>query len=239
MHFPHLIAHRGASAYAPENTLQAFEKAKELGCRCVEFDVMLSGDGQAFIFHDHTLNRTTNARGSFSAAHSDFLATLDAGRWFAKRYSGERIPRFREVLHWLNDADIQANIEIKPNPGQMEQTVIAVLSELNHHWPLQKPLPLLSSFDLQALQLCRKLAPEMPLGLLIDVWQEDWQELAHDLQCVSVHLNWRALKKERVLAIKAQGYQVFAYTINRKRRAKKLFAWGVDAVFSDYPDLLS
>lgn len=234
-----VIGHRGASAYAPENTLASFDKALALGCRFVEFDVMLSEDGVPFIFHDESVKRTTNGRGEFGQLSSDYLKTLDAGGWFSKRFRGEKIPTFDEVLQWLVFANVQANIEIKPYPGQAEQTTIAVLSAINRHWPLSKAPPLVSSFELDALTLCRALAPEMPLGFLMHEWDAQWQTKAEELSCYSVHVNQQILDANRAKAIKAQGFQLLAYTVNRKSRALRLFDWGVDAVFSDYPDLLS
>lgn len=234
-----IIGHRGASAYAPENTLAAFDKARTLGCRYLEFDVMLSQDGEPFVFHDESLKRTTNGQGDFGLVDAEYLQTLDAGHWFSANYRGEKIPHFRDALCWLDTFNIKANIEIKPYPGQSNETVVAVLAQLNRYWPQTKPLPLLSSFDFSVLTLCRSLAPEMPLGLLLDSWDKDWLEKATDLNCYSVHLNQRQLDAERVAQIKAHPYLLFAYTVNRKRRAQKLFKWGVDAVFSDYPDLLS
>jgi glycerophosphoryl diester phosphodiesterase len=143
------------------------------------------------------------------------------------------------VLQWLTVSNAKANIEIKPYPGTVPQTTVAVLAHINSYWPQSKELPLLSSFSLAALTLCRSLAPEMPLGLLLDTWDNDWLNKAKDLQCYSIHLNRRALNASRVQQIKEQGYVLFAYTVNRRRQAKKLFDWGVDAVFSDYPDLMS
>lgn len=234
-----VIGHRGAKAYAPENTLVAFDKALALGCTYLEFDVMLSADGEPFVFHDETLKRTTNGRGEIGLVNAEYLQSLDAGKWFARRYRGEKIPHFREVLQWLTASKVKANIEIKPYPGTAEQTTVAVLAHINRYWPQEKALPLLSSFDLSALTLCRSLAPEMPLGLLLDEWDKDWLSKAKDLQCYSVHFSKRALTAARVQQIKEQGYTLFVYTVNRRRLAKKLFSWGVDAVFSDYPDLLS
>ncbi|KTD23546.1 glycerophosphoryl diester phosphodiesterase [Legionella lansingensis] len=233
-----IIGHRGASAYAPENTLAAFNEALALGCHYLEFDVMMSVDGEPFIFHDDNLKRTTNGQGEVGLVTAEYLRSLDAGRWFSRRYQGEKIPHFREVLEWLTFSNMQANIEIKPYPSTTEQTTVAVLSHINRYWPQNKPLPLVSSFDLAALRLCRDLAPEMPLGLLLDKWDEDWLQKAKELQCYSVHYNKRAITAARVKDIKEQGYALFVYTVNRKRQAKKFFEWGVDAVFSDYPDLL-
>jgi glycerophosphoryl diester phosphodiesterase len=234
-----VIGHRGAAGYAPENTIISFEKAKALGCKCIEFDVMLSSDGEPFIIHDENLKRTTNGRGEVGLVTADYLRGLDAGKWFSRKFRGEKIPSLKETIEWLVASDMQANIEIKPYPGQTEETTVSVLTAINRYWPQDKALPLLSSFDLDALSLCRNLSPEMPLGLLLDKWQENGLKLAQDLQCVSVHLSRRAATQTRVKAIKDEGYKVYVYTVNRKRQAAKLFSFGVDAVFSDYPDLMT
>jgi len=229
-----IIGHRGAAAHAPENTLVAFENARALNCHCIEFDVMLSVDGEAFVFHDDTLHRTTNGFGKFGLATSQYLKSLDAGRWFSKAFRGEKIPTFREVLEWLALSEMHANVEIKPFPGSTEQTTLAVLHHIRDYWPVGKALPLVSSFDVQALVMCHRLAPELPLGLLLHHWDEHWKRLADDLNCVSVHLNRHIATKSRVHAIKKAGFLVYVYTVNSKRLATKLFDWGVDAVFSDY-----
>lgn len=234
-----LIAHRGASAYAPENTIAAFEKARALGSSFVEFDVMLSADGQPFVFHDETLKRTSNGVGELGRVSASYLETLDAGSWFGKRFRGEKIPSLSSVLQWLTANHMQANIEIKPYPGTSEHTVVAVLAALNQLWPRDKEFPLLSSFDVEALTLCRNLAPEAPLGLLLDGWSDTALKLAKDLHCLSIHLNSRLASAKRVAEIKQHGFWVVVYTVNSKRLAKKLFSVGVDALFSDYPDLLS
>jgi glycerophosphoryl diester phosphodiesterase len=233
-----IIGHRGAAAHAPENTLASFDQAFYMGCRFIEFDVMLSADGVPFVFHDEVLKRTTNGKGAFGQMTAEYIQSLDAGRWFSKRFSGEKIPTLRAALEWLTFHDVQANIEIKPYPGTTEQTVIAVLTHLNQFWPFQEALPLVSSFDVDALNLVKSIAPEIPLGLLLDRWDKDWLKTAHSLRCYSVHLNHKALTEERILEIKQHDYKVCAYTVNRRRLADKLFTWGVDAVFSDNPGLL-
>ena len=233
-----VIGHRGAAAYAPENTLIGFKKAYELGARCIEFDVMLNADGEPFIFHDEELRRTTNARGEFCLASTAELALLDAGKWFSKRFAGEKIPSLREALEWLASVDMQANIEIKPCQGFAVPTTIATLADINRYWPPEKSLPLVSSFNLEVLKLCQSLAPEMPLGLLLSSWRDDWLQLAEELNCYSVHIALKTATQARIHDIKQKGYVVCVYTVNSKRRARKLLEWGVDAVFSDYPDLL-
>ena len=233
-----LICHRGASAYAPENTLAAFKAAQNMGCSFVEFDVMLSADGETFVFHDGRLNGKTNGRGQFALATAEEIKALDAGSWFSKRFRDEKIPALGEVLQWLASNKMQANIEIKPCPNRIEETTTAVLTAIHRYWPSDRELPLISSFDVKALRFCHHLAPEFPLGLLLDKWDDNWLKLAKELDCVSVHVNQKALTKARVAEIKQHGYKLYSYTVNRKRRAEKILSWGVDAVFTDYPDLL-
>lgn len=238
MTFDKVIGHRGASAYAPENTFAAFEKAKELGCSFIEFDVMLNHDGSAFVFHDERLDRTTNGLGEFVDTPTEHIKSLDAGSWFAVQFRGEKIPEFREVLTWLQNKGMQANIEIKPSPGTTEQTTKTVVSQLLEQWSAHDSWPLVSSFDHQALKICQDLAPQLPRGFLMHHWDKHWEAKASALNCYSVNLNHRILSKDRVREIKLRGFKVLVYTVNRKSLAQKLFDWGVDAVFSDYPDLL-
>lgn len=234
-----IISHRGASAYAPENTLAAFNKALELGSHYIEFDVMLSKDEEPFVFHDLFLDRTTNGHGEFAATEANDLNNLDAGQWFSSDFYSEKIPHFQKVLEWLNHHPVQANIELKPSPGTTEQTAIIVAEHLKKHWSPEKPLPLISSFDYIALKLFKKLVPECPLGLLIHTWEPNWKILAEEIKATSININKWILTKTRVKAIKDAGYLVLAYTVNRKKQAEKLLHWGVDAIFSDYPDLLT
>lgn len=232
-----VIAHRGASAYAPENTLIAFDLALSYGAQWVEFDVMLSKDEEPFVMHDVNLKRTTNGHGNMSEVESSYIQTLDAGTWFSKQYQGEKIPHFRDILKWLIFSNVKANIEIKPCEGFEKKTATVVLSYLQRYWPDANPLPLISSFNQDVLSLCRSLSPEMPLGFLAHSWDGSWQKQAELLNCTTVHMNHRILTRERVKEVKDAGFQVLAYTVNRKRLAKKLFSWGVDAIFSDYPDI--
>lgn len=234
-----IIGHRGAAAYAPENTLAAFKKARALGCQWVEFDVMLSVDGDPFIFHDESLSRTTNGKGEFGLSTTNYIQSLDAGHWFSADFCGETIPTLRETLQWLAEHDMQANIEIKPFPGTVEQTTQQVLTHIDNYWPKDKPLPLISSFHLDALQRCHRLNPTIPLGALFQQWPRNGLELAKQWSCFSIHLPLRAVTFARINAIHAAGFKVFVYTVNNKKTALRLFDMGVDALFSDYPDILS
>lgn len=233
-----LVAHRGASPYAPENTFAAFEKARALGARSIEFDVMMSGDGGLFVFHDTTFKRTSNGRGNFGDASSEYIASLDAGSWFSEQFSDEKIPTLRDTLAWFGRHGMHANIEIKPLPGRTDETTTAVLGMINQCWSENMPPPLLSSFDEKALLLCSNLSPELPLGLLLLGWKKDWLSKIQQVNGVSVHLPKHVITKERIQIIKKEGYAVSVYTVNSQKWARRYLAWGADSLVSDYPDLM-
>lgn len=233
---PPVIAHRGASAYAPENTLAAFLKAKQLGIRWVEFDVMLTSDGEVVVIHDETVERTTNGKGWVKEQTSAALKTLDAGEWFHPQFMGEKIPLLAEVIEFLYEHQLAANIEIKGSLGHETFLAKRVLEVVAQHWRSTMIPPLISSFSLPILHAVRTLSPTTQLGLLMHEWLVNWEVLADQLDCVSVNVNEKILTKERTQKIQSTGRAVLSYTVDDVRRAQELFSWGVNAVFSDCPD---
>lgn len=233
-----VIAHRGASAYAPENTLAAFVKAAELGATWVEFDVMLAACGQAIIFHDETLERTTDGEGEVRDFTYAELKKLDAGGWFSPEFAGQKIPSLSELFDCLASHGLGANIEIKALPGQEEETAERVVTMIQNSWPSQCPKPLVSSFSEKSLRTARHCDPDLALGLLLEHWEADWQKLADDLQCHTVHLDAEIVTEKRVQSIAQSGRAILSYTVNEPKQAREFFAMGVDAVFTDKPDLI-
>lgn len=233
---PPVIGHRGASAYAPENTLASFTKAMQLGIKWVEFDVMLSADGVPVVFHDDELDRTTNAKGPLHQYTYPELASLDAGAWFNSLFSSERIPTLQAVLEFLKNANMSANVELKALPGQEERLVQRMLTIMQPYLAASHNTYLFSSFSMQALVVLRRYLPNSLIGILLHEWDERWIEHCEQLRCVSVHVNHDILTKEFAHEIKSLGKYLLSYTINDPRQAKTLFSWGVDAVFSDAPD---
>lgn len=228
-----VIAHRGASRYAPENTLAAFRKAKALGAQWVEFDVMLTACGEAVVIHDETLERTTNGKGNVCDYDYNALKTLDAGSWFDPAFSHEKIPTFKEVMDCLRAEQLAANVEIKPLVGWEEATTKKVLADIKAYWTVDMMPPLISSFSIPTLQWVRQLLPDALIGLLIDEWFVGWEAVCQQLQCVSVNLNQAIVNPDKVHEIHAMNRSVLCYTVNDPLRANTLMAWGVDAVFSD------
>jgi glycerophosphoryl diester phosphodiesterase len=230
---PPFIAHRGAKQYAPENTLASFLKAKELGAQWIEFDVMLTGCGEAIIMHDETLERTTNGQGSVLELPYSYIQTLDAGSWFDKKFAGEKVPTLKETILFLKKNNMYANVEIKVLPGYEEKAVSTILSEIDNYWPKQMQAPLISSFSVPVLQYVREASPHAMLGLLIDEWFPAWEIICEKLQCVSVNLNQAIITEDKINMIKAMQRCILSYTVNTTERAQVLFDMGVDALFTD------
>lgn len=240
LHFhPPVIGHRGACAYAPENTMSSFIKAAQLNIKWVEFDVMPSSDGIPVIIHDDTLNRTTNGKGDVSHFPYAYLQTLDAGKWFDYSFSSERIPSLMTVIEFLQNAKMSANIEIKALPEHEEKLIQRVMTEMKPYLSKANDHFLFSSFSITALQLLRKASPHCHIGLLLHEWHPDWKNICHSLNCISVHVNEEIMTEKAAHEIKSMGKILLCYTVNDQRRAKELYAWGVDAVFSDAPDIVS
>ncbi len=236
---PPVIAHRGASSYAPENTMTAFTKAIQLGVKWIEFDVTLSADDVPVIFHDDKLERTTDGKGYIWSHPYSVLAKLDAGSWFDPMYSSERIPTLLEVLEFLGNYGVAANIELKSQPGHEEKLVKRILQDMAKLKSSPMPEQLLfSSFSIDALRYLRKYAPERQLGLLQHEWHHEWRSICTQLGCVSINVNKKILTPDFADEIKNMNMFLLVYTVNDPARARELYSMGVDAVFSDNPDII-
>lgn len=235
----YLIAHRGDSAHAPENTLSSFRSAKSKGAQCVEFDVMLTKDGEAIVFHDEEVDRTTNGHGRVEELDLEYIRSLDAGEWFSQEFKNERVPTLVEVIKLLVELDLDANIELKPSGNSAMQTTLTVIDQIKEHWPADKKPPLISSFNSQCINLAHQFAPEYPRALLVSEWSNDYIDLAREYGCVGINLNYQdLLSAEIVQTIKQAGFFTYAYTVNSVDLAKELDALGVDGIFSDNPLLM-
>lgn len=235
--YPPIIAHRCGGAHGPENTLAGLRAAAALGARGVEFDVMLCGDGTPVLIHDETLERTTDGHGRVADTPLATLRRLDAGSRFASRFAGEGIPTFAEAAALCLELGLWANVEIKPAAGFETATGTAVARLARRFWPDGGGV-LLSSFSPPALRAARDEAPELPRTLLLETLPLDWRQAMADTGSLAVHVDWRRLTRQQAAAFGAARVPLACYTVNEEATAARLFAWGVSAVFSDYPERL-
>lgn len=236
---PKVIGHRGAKAYAPENTLASIETAAELGVEWVELDVKLTKDGVPIIFHDEELDRTTSGTGLVAETNYEDLRDLDAGSWFGDSFSRVRIPTLEEAVDILLKHNLGLNLEIKPCPGREKETAEVALDHLSQYWDERDNL-LISSFQHVSLEAAMDLAPDWARGLLIggDEMPENWKDLADYLDVKTINLGSRLVTRQVADEIMDLELPLLVYTVNDPVQARQLQKLGVDSFFSDNPDII-
>jgi glycerophosphoryl diester phosphodiesterase len=233
--FPFVIGHRGSPRTAPENTLASFRQAARDGATWVEFDVSLTSDGRAVIFHDDDLDRTSDGTGPLAAMPFEAVRDLDAGSWFGPAFAGEPVPTLEEALELFTELGLAFNMEIKPDRGREVETAEVALTIARECWPAKAPAPLISSFSRISVAAAKEVQPGWPRDLLFDRVTEDWKEVGALLGVISFGANHQHLTESQVGAMHEAGYGVMAYTVNDLGRALTLKNWGVDGIFTDIP----
>ncbi|MFC4104310.1 glycerophosphodiester phosphodiesterase [Paenibacillus xanthanilyticus] len=238
-----VIAHRGASGYAPENTMAAFELAVEMKADYLELDVHLSKDGELVVLHDETLERTTDGAGMVKERTWAELSALDAGGKFDPAYAGERIPLLREVLDRYAGR-IGILIELKKTalyPGIEEK-----LAELIEDYDVaaralqagQASPIMIQSFDRESVRLLAKRLPDIPRAVLIhpDEHPLSPSTLA-DLATYADYINcyFEVLDRKLIRDIHALDRKVMAWTLRDEREMERIARLGVDGIITDYP----
>lgn len=233
---PLVIAHRGASVHAPENTIAAFSLAAEIGADAVELDAKLTADGQVVVHHDRTLDRTTTGTGPLKSRTLEELQRLDAGSHFNLSYAGERIPTLSEVFRAVADR-LLINIELSNYASPFDCLPEAVV-KLVHEFGLEKRV-LLSSFNPAGLIKVRKLAPEIQLGLLTDAKEPRWLRLFFGMLTPheAIHPSMTLISEDMIEGQHRQGRWVNVWTVNELENIKRLVHLGVEGVITDVPDL--
>jgi glycerophosphoryl diester phosphodiesterase len=239
---PRWIAHRGAGKLAPENTLAAFRVGASHGYRAFECDVKLSADGELFLLHDSTLERTTDG-GKMVAGTCRWseLCGLDAGSWHSRVFAGEPLPRLATIARFCQANGYALNLEIKPTPGQESETGAAVGRAVQQLWAGTPAVarPLLSSFRPESLLAVQAAAPELPRALLLDSFWEGWSSVADRLGVVALVTHHPLMDQALIDRLHEQGRRALVYTVNSPDDAERLLAWGVDGLITDAVDRFS
>lgn len=260
-------AHRGARAYAPENTMPAFTKALELGAEAIELDVQLTKDGHPVVFHDYVLTRTTNISKLPQLQKHDEktgihhltlreVQTLDAGAWYAKAdpfnqitkgavssdeaaaFTGTQILTLEETLHFFKKSNMLLNLEIKDQTEIDDHTHTIVHTVIDQIRGRDVAAQILiSSFNHEYLKTIHTIMPEMPLGVLTEERIEHPAEYCKKLNATAYHPCRSITTAEDIQALHNAGLLVNIWTINCEKELSTFAQWGTDGLISDFPDL--
>jgi glycerophosphoryl diester phosphodiesterase len=231
---PLLIAHRGASADAPENTIAAFELALEQGCDGLELDVHLSADEHPVVIHDFTLERTTDGAGPVSALRVRDLKRLDAGGWRDRRFEGQRIQTLQEVLERFRDRtrfwlDLKGGSALYPGIGERVVSTIEIYDVVDR--------VVVQSFDPAALAGVRSLNREIRIGALAA--REPLDRTLLRPGAVDAISPAMAMCSEGLVGeVRGAGLDCYVWTVNEPAQVDRLVGWGVSGIITDRPGAL-
>lgn len=235
---PRLIGHRGLKSLAPENTLAGIALAKKMGFDWVEFDVKLTADDVPILFHDDTLERTTNGIGKVTETKWADIRELDAGGNFSEEFLGEAVPSFEQALELLIDLGMGCNVELKPCTGREVETAAIALDIMSRVWDEDCPLPLISSFKFPCLETAKEIIPSWPRGVLFSEYDPEWLNICNNLQATAININGNTATQDQIEAYLNADLMITAWTVNDVQTAKRLLQWGVDAIISDQPHII-
>jgi glycerophosphoryl diester phosphodiesterase len=229
-----VIAHRGASGHAPENTMAAFKKAVVMGAAFIETDLQLSRDARLVAIHDATLNRTTNGQGAVHDMTLTDLRRLDAGAWFGSEFAGERIPTLEELLEFSKKNDVVFYLELKPaGSWGGEHALIGALRQSG-----EIPRAVVISFDPSVVLNLRKIEPTLMTGLLFDGQIEKPIRKAVEVGARQLVARADLVTPALLAEARKNDVQIVCWTVNHPAHMRMLIAAGVNGIMSDYPDRL-
>jgi glycerophosphoryl diester phosphodiesterase len=234
---PAIFAHRGASAYAPENTLAAFRLALEQKADAIELDAKLTADREVVVIHDQSVDRTTDGSGRVGKMSLAQLRQLDAGSHFAPAFQGERIPTLVEVFEAVGE-QIFINVELT-NYASVTDSLPEKVADLVDRYNLSKRV-MFSSFNPLALLRARRVLSEPPIGLLAQPgkpgsWARSW--IGRIIGYNSLNPELSDVDLQLVETAHQRGKRVLVYTVNQAEDIKRIFQMRVDGIFTDNPIL--
>lgn len=242
---PIVIAHRGASAYAPENTLAAIKKAIEMGVDMVEIDVQLTKDKQIVLMHDLTVDRTTNGKGRVKDLSFNEIRKLDAGSWFAPQFAGEKVPTLEEVIETVK-GKCKLLIEVKrvkTKKPEIEAKIIQLIDKYNaHKWCIVQSFETEVVKNIQAIDNtieCHKLVTMNLSVLPLHLDSRIKTGTIYKYKSVqAINPYFKMLNKRKVDKIHGRGQKILTWTVNEKEDMKRMIELGVDGIITNYPDRL-
>ncbi len=230
-----IIAHRGFSAIAPENTLAAFELAIARKANSIEFDIQLSADSVPVIFHDATLDRITGFSGKVREQNLSQLQKLDAGKWFSYEFSGQKIPTFAEALVILKNVDKFLYFDVKPHCEWSDAEVADFVNTLNDRGIKEKCV--ITSFSEQFLAQVRRLDGDLAIGQIVANLEAYKTQLSQAVvNCDNlISSQYRVLLENPALiqASRSQGVDIVAWTVDDPEDRQKLIDLGITRIVTN------
>lgn len=229
---PRVIAHRGAAAHRPENTMSSFHAAFEAGALWVETDVQPTADDRLVLIHDHRVDRTSNGTGLVRNATADDLAALDMGSWFGAEWAGQKLPHLTELLTLITGPR-RLLLEIKGSFRTAQLRLL--LAALDAAGVTDRVF--LQSFDVPTLRRLRKLLPHDPIGLLVETIDGDPVAACRALAAATFNPDYRELiaRPELVGRLHDAGIATMPWTANDESAWQQLTDLGVDGIITDRP----
>jgi glycerophosphoryl diester phosphodiesterase len=232
------VAHRGATGYAPENTIAAFDKGVEMKADYIEIDVQRSKDGELVIIHDNTVDRTTDGTGYVKDLTFEQIRSLDAGSWKGEQFTGEKIPTFDEILDRYH-GKTGILIELKSPelyPG-IEGQVAQKLKERNLDKPQNEKI-IIQSFNFESMKITNSLLPKVPIGVLTSNRAHTTEQALKEFATYADYFNpsYGIVSKELVDQVHSLGMKIQSWTVRSHEAAQFLLDMNVDGIITDYPD---
>ena len=227
-----VTAHRGASGYAPENTLSSMKKAIELNADMAELDVQETADGEMILLHDYSLKRTGRVDlNIWEESYSD-LKDIDVGCWFDQKFKGESIPKFSEVID-LVKGKIGLNIELKTNGHEKKLADLAVkiVKEKNFERSC-----VFTSFSFKQIDRVKEIDSSLKAGYIVAELNEDYDIFKANIDLISIY--YKLVDEKVVQKAKENNKEIHVWTVNDENEMRRLIKLGVDNIITNYPDKL-
>ncbi|WP_409253217.1 glycerophosphodiester phosphodiesterase [Bacillus sp. SCS-153A] len=232
-----IVAHRGASALAPENTLSAFDMAVSLGADYIEVDVQMTKDGELVAMHDVTVDRTTNGTGRIKNLTYEDLAALDAGSWFSPKFKGEKVPSLEMILdRYEGRTGILIELKHPSIYPDIEEELAKVLTK-RLTAGVSPSLIIVQSFDKQSIQEFHELLPVIPTGIIIGTSEFSSGEDLFAVDGFASFINPKAslVDASFMQQAKERNLNVFTWTVSDSKTARSLRNLNVNGIITNYP----
>ncbi|OOZ84583.1 glycerophosphodiester phosphodiesterase [Bacillus cereus] len=240
------IAHRGASGYAPEHTIPAYTLGQQLKGDFIEIDLQMTKDGHLVAMHDETVNRTTNGTGLVKEYTLEEIKQLNAGSFFNKKhptlakkeFEAATVPTLEEIIETFgHNANYYIETKSPDEYAGMEEKLLEIIKRYEI-----RDKVIIQSFSEESLQKIHSLDVTIPLVQLLPykkvVQLTELEMKKYKTYCIGLGMNYKYIDSAYVKRIKKNGLEVHPFTVDNEKNMKKLLLWGVDGMFTNYPDRL-